>query len=225
MKDVTGAVGNSDASGDSQSSSESQQSQVDLTALQKRLEELEAKYRGVQKGTDKVNARVESRVAEILSTSQIGRIAELAKAGKDSAEIERELLLEDLLAERKGKATDAQIGNERAAGMDEVTSIFKRTVQELGLDANNSAVAEAVSKKDHAALLRLAVSKSTVPDPDATTQPPITSKETPAKGGEEIERGYLAELAKIPRGKTQAVANLKAKWRKIARDKGFILNV
>lgn len=225
MEEETTPVGNSSSSGDGQSSGEGSQQSVDLTTILKKVEGLEKQFAGIQKGADKVNARVEERVNAILSKTQIGRVAELSQAGKTPEEIENQLLLEDLLAERKSKAPGGSVGNTPADSGHEAPNIFTETVKALDMDANDKDVAAAVAGKDFAALIRLAVSKSSVPAPDASTNPPLSSKEKPPGKAEEIERGYLAEIQKVPRGNVLMAANIKAKWRAKAREAGFILNV
>jgi hypothetical protein len=225
MDEDTAKVGNSGGSGDSQSSESQDQQSPDLATILRRLENMEKRYSGLQKGTDKVNARVEQRVEEILSSSQIGRVAELAKAGKDSAEIENQLLLEEILAERKGKTSGSTRGKESSGGGVEVNPLLGQIASEFGLDANDSAVAEALSKGDLKALVRVAKSKASVPAPDATTQPPLTPKAPTPDKALEIEKGYLAEIKTVKPGNTHHVSMVKAKWRKIAREAGLQLNV
>lgn len=225
-EDKTTEVGNSETAGDSQSSDQSQQSAVDLAALQKRLEATEAQLRGFQKGNDKVNARVEKH-AQIASGAQIERIAELTKAGKTSAEIQRELLLDDLLAGAKTAApASPELGKVQEDVSENEDSVINRTVKELKLDPNNKDVAEAVRTKNFAAIINLAVSKSTVPDPDATTEPPLNSKEkvSDEAGKKALQTAYdkeLAELQKQAMGRRvppAALANLKLAYRKKGLD-------
>ena len=222
MEDETTQVGNPEsAAGDSQSSGGGGQQSVDLTTIQSKLTELEKLYKGLQKGTDKVNARVEQRVEEVLSGAKIGRIAELAKAGKSSEEIENQLLLEDLLAERKGKASGAAEGTPRAGGGSEGTAILKGIADAFGLDANDAAVAEALSKGDSAALAKIAKDRLSVPAPDGSDAPPVTSKESRGEDANTaaLRKAYDAEVAKlrkdfngrIPVGQ---LANLKISYRK-----------
>lgn len=226
MADENTQVGNPDSSGESQSSGTGQQS-VDLAALQKSVEQLQAQYRGLQKGTDKINARSE-RQANAVSNASIERILELAKSNKTPAEIARELLLDDLLTTRQDPApvTQTTRQGERDEGTDE-DSIINRTVTELKLDPNDATVAKAIAEKNFGAIINLAVSKSTIPEPDSSTAPPLVSKEsTSAKlTAQQIEKGYMDELARIPRGKTHQVSLLKAKWRETARKNGLVLNV
>jgi hypothetical protein len=222
MEDETTQVGNSgSAAGDGQSSGGGSQQSLDLTTIQERLDRFEAMVKGLQKGTDKVNARVEKQVNSILSNSQIGRIAELAKAGKTSEEIENQLLLEDLLAERKGKASGAADGTPRANGGSEGTAILKGIADAFGLDANDAAVAEALSKGDSAALAKIAKDRLSVPAPDGSDAPPVTSKEARGEDANTaaLRKAYDAEVAKlrkdfngrIPVGQ---LANLKISYRK-----------
>ena len=176
MSEETDKVGNS-GEGDSQSSSGSQQS-PDLATIVR--DEIAKQLKGFQKGTDKVNARVEQRVNETLSGLNLGRIAELVKAGKSSEEIENQLLLDELLAERKGKASGSGAGGngKDSSGDAEGANVLSQLVSAFGLDANDKAVAEALSKGDLNGLAAVAKSKLQAPEADSTTQPPITSKES-----------------------------------------------
>jgi hypothetical protein len=222
MEDETTQVGNSEsASGDGQSSGAGSQQSVDLATILSRLEGLENRYKGIQKGTDKVNARVEQRVGELLSSERIGRIAELAKAGKDSAEIENQLLLEDILAERKGKASGAVSGNSGAGGGSEGTAILKGIADAFGLDANDAAVAEALSKNDPAALAKIAKDRFSVPAPDGSDAPPVTSRESRGEDANTValRKAYDAEVAKLRKDfngriPVAQLANLKISYRK-----------
>lgn len=224
MSDRTTSVGNpEDGEGAGQASATGGQQSVDLSAVLSRLESLEKKYSGVQKGTDKVNARVEERVNQVLSNPQIARILELANAGKSSEEIEERLLLDEMIQERKGKERSGSGGAGSPSGA--VDAGISALVSEFGLDANDAEVAEALSKNDSVKLARLAVQKSKTPTPDPSTAPPLTQKTPAPNAADEIEKGYLAEMATVKRGDTYRAANIKSKWRQKARDAGFLLNV
>jgi hypothetical protein len=217
MSEETEQVGNSETEGDSQSSGGSSQQSPDLSTLQKQVETLTRMFQGIQKGNDKVNARVEKQVNEALSGLQIGRIAELAKAGKSSEEIETQLLLDEILAERK--ASGATPGKESSGSGSEVQSALKQIAAAFELDANDAAVAEALSKSDLKALAGIVKSKASVPPPDATTQPPITSKEK--QTGEADQKGLqtaydkeVFELRKAGSWSAGKVADLRMQYRK-----------
>ena len=228
MSEDTEQVGNSDSDGDSQSSKEGSQQSPDLATVLKKLEGLENQFKGLQKGTDKVNSRVEKRVEEILSSGKIGRIADLAKAGKTSEEIENQLLLEDLLAERKGKASGANLkGNEERAGggPEAQPDIFTETVKALNLDVNDKNVAEAIAKKDYSGLVKLGASKLAVPEPDASTQPLVSHKESvsPDANQKALQTSFEKEVLELRKSgfwSPGKVAELKLQYRK----KGLNIN-
>lgn len=193
-----------------ESSSSSAQPSEDFAAIRQELAELKKLYTGIQKGNDKVNARVEQKVNDMAA--QIGRITELAKAGKTPAEIEERLLLDDLLAERKGNAPGAQ---QSANGAAEVQA--QELVKELGLDANDKDVAEAVASGKIANVIKIAMSKAKVPEADATTAPPLTLKEVPPGNVKALSAAYdkaVAELRGERRLNPRTLANLKSEYRK-----------
>ncbi len=61
-------------------------------------------------------------------------------------------------------------------------------------------------------------------NPADVVQPPVRSSATGVTA-DSIEKGYLDAIAKVPRGNTHQVSQVKAEWRKKAREAGFNLNV
>lgn len=221
MADDLDQVGNLQGQGDSESSGQAGQQSPDIAALESRIKNLEAQYKGVQKGTDKVNSRVEKEVTDLKS--QVGRIADLLGAGMTPAQVETQLVLDEIIAERKGRSSESrgQASPGAGSGSDQ---FLQDLVNEFQLDANDKAVADAISKGDTKALVRLGIAKSGTPEPDASTAPPLQSREKGATPAQEIERGYLEEIGKV-RGNPHKASLVKEKWRKKAREAGLMLNV
>lgn len=193
----------------------------DVAALQKRIDELEKLYKGVQKGNDKTNAKVLEKVDSL--SSQIGRIYDLAKAGKSQSEIEERLLLDEILAERRGNTAPTSPEGTGGGGQGQVD--VQDIAKQLNLDVNDKDIATAVASGNLANVMRVAMSKAQAPSPGPEDAAPLGGGERRPDKGTEIEQGYLAEMAKVPRGNIRMAANVKEKWRKKAREAGLQLNV
>ena len=180
MPEKTELEGNQDAGGNGLSSQQPSQSQGQPStdfATKQDVEEIRNLIRGLQKGTDKINSRVEKRVSEILSSTQIGRIAELAKANMTPAQIEQQLVLDEVVAERKAKAPEATPADNQESAVGKAEVQVRELASKLGLDANDKDVAAALSGNDLAAFVRVAASKLDSPSAGAEDQPPLTNRE------------------------------------------------
>ncbi len=179
MTDETVLDGNSEQSGEKgsqpQSSTPQSQPSADVATLQKEVDELKKLYNGIKKSEDKINSRVEQRVSAL--TSDIGRITELAKAGKSQSEIEERLLLDEIIRERKGSGfPERSEGTEpRGQGPVDVQDIARQ----LNLDVNDKDIAAAVASGNLVSVMKVAMSKATVPSPGPEDNPPLLGGERP----------------------------------------------
>ena len=170
----------------SQSSASDAQPSADVAGLQKRIDELEKLYNGIKKSEDKINDRVEKRVSEL--TSQIGRIVDLAKAGKSESEIEERLLLDQILQERKGRqasSTESEGTEKGGQGRVDVQEIAKQ----LNLDMNDKDIAGAVDSGNLVNVMKVAMSKATAPSASVEDNAPLLG------GGGSREKSVEAQLA------------------------------
>jgi hypothetical protein len=199
-----------------QSSAPDAQPSADVAALQKELNELKKLYNGIKKSEDTINTRVEQRVSEL--TSHIGRIAELAKAGKSESEIEERLLLDQILQERKGSLspTPTEGTEQRGQGQVDVQEIAKQ----LNLDVNDKDIADAVATGNLVNVMKVAMSKANTPSPGPEDSPPILGGSgNREKSPAQLEADYQKELATIAQStrgehKLRAITDLKEKYRK-----------
>lgn len=188
----------------------------DVTALQERLDKLEKLYTGVQKGTDKVNARVEKKVTDL--SAQIERIAELAKAGKSQSEIEERLVLDEIIRERKGSGFSEQPEGTGARGQGQVD--VQEIAKQLNLDMNDKDIADAVATGNLVNVMKVAMSKASTPSPGPEDAQPLLkgaarkSEKTPQQLQSEYEKAR-DQIAQNYRGdaKVKALADLKVKFR------------
>lgn len=149
-------------------------------ATKQEVEELRVLYRGLQKSNDKINARVEKRVNDAFSTPNlIGRVAELAKANKTPAEIEEQLLLDDLLAERKAAPPEVTSSDKGKNTVGSAEVQVHEIVQEFGLDVNDKDVAAAVASGKVLEVVKVAKSKLTAPSASAEDAQLLTHRERP----------------------------------------------
>lgn len=148
-------------------------------ATKQEVAELRALYKGIQKSNDTVNARVEKRVNEALSTAKIGRVAELAKANMTPEQIEQQLVLDDLVAERKSQPSEVTSSDtgKNTVGSAEVQ--VQEVVQELGLDVNDKDVAAAVASGKILEVVKVAKSKLAAPSASAEDAELLTHRERP----------------------------------------------
>lgn len=180
MPEETQSEGNQDGGGNDSSSQKPStpggQPSSDFATKQE-VEELRVLFRGIQKGNDKVNARVEKRVNEALSTTKIGRVAELTKANMTPAQIEEQLVLDDLIAERKSQPSEVTYSDKEknTVGLAEVQ--VQAIVQEFGLDVNDKDVAAAVASGKIIEVVKVAKSKLTAPSASAEDAQLLTHRE------------------------------------------------
>jgi hypothetical protein len=115
----------------------------DVSALVKQIGDLEKQIRGLQKGTDKRFERQDS---------DIKRILELKEQGLSEPQIQRELLLDQLISSQVAPPA-TPVGNVSQGQAPDIESAF-RTVEEYGLSQNDPdfiALLRGVSKMDKAA--------------------------------------------------------------------------
>lgn len=129
------SAGEQQASPAATSEKESQPLPAYVTAILKRVENVEKLAKGVQKGTDKqinqVNASIE-------------RILELAKEGKTKPQIERELLLDRLMQEKE--SADTVTASDKSGKQENSPDIAKVVDEVLGLPENDSRVTDLKTK-------------------------------------------------------------------------------
>ncbi|RPI95503.1 MAG: hypothetical protein EHM40_02815 [Chloroflexi bacterium] len=214
MTDETVLDGNPDEPGEKggqpQSSTPQSQPSADVATLQKRVDELEKLYKGVQKGNNKENARVLEKVEGL--SAQIGRITELAKAGKSQSEIEERLLLDEILSERKGRTSPTQPEGTEARGQGQVD--VQDIAKQLNLDVNDKDIAAAVASGNLVTVMKVAISKATTPSPGPEDNPPILGGNQQAKVLTPEQKDKIASrIAKLsaenPRGNLKEVEKLR----------------
>ena len=124
-------AGGQQASPVAASGAESQPLPAYVTAMLKRIDDIEKLAKGVQKGTDKqinqVNASIE-------------RILELAKEGKTKPQIERELLLDRLMQDKESAEPEAV--SDKRGKQTNSPDIVKVVDEVLGLPENDSRVTD-----------------------------------------------------------------------------------
>jgi hypothetical protein len=215
MTDETFAEGNQSApTGGTESPTSSpsgkadSQPSNDFAAVQQRLDALEKLYKGVQKGNDRINARVEEKVNNIAA--QIGRISELTKAGKSPDEIEERLLLDEILAERKGKtlSTQPEGNGERGQGTVEVQDIARK----LNLDVNDVDIAKAVASGDLVNVMKVAMSKAAAPTAGVEDNPLATGGGQRPAGVAELTNKYITEMRNA-RGNRKLLSSLREQYK------------
>ena len=145
----------------------------------------------------------------------------------DERQIQRELMLDDLLQGQNPPVQTPAGSGTQNTGLD-VEPILK-SLQFPDNDVTLAALKVKYSN-DPQGLLKAAaevrLAQATSPSPSTATMLPQTSG-TPVSTDSvnEVTSAYETELRKIPRGQTMAVSNLKAKYRALAKEKGFILNI
>ncbi len=191
------------------------QPSADVAALQKEINELKKLYNGIKKSEDTINTRVEERVTEL--TSRIGRIAELAKAGKSQSEIEERLLLDEILQERKRNTSPGEPAGTGARGQGSVD--VQGIAKQLNLDINDKDIAEAVAGGDLVNVMKVALSKAASPSPSAEDNPLVLGgshnrEKSPAQMQAEYEK-QRDQIAQALHGdaKIRALSQLKVKYR------------
>lgn len=220
MTDETVFEGNGQGQGEKgsqpQSSTPNPQPLADVAALQKRIDELEKLYKGVQKGNDKTNAKVLQSVSDL--SSQIERITELAKSGKSPVEIEERLLLDEIIRERKGDGLSTRSDGTEPGGQGKVD--VQDIARQLNLDVNDRDIAAAVASGNLVNVMKVAMSKATAPSPGPEDEPPLLGGSSGReKSTAQLQADYekqRGEIARTMRGdaKIKALADLKVQYRK-----------
>lgn len=171
----------------------------DVTAMQKRIDELEKLYKGIQKGNDKVNARVEQKI------DNLSRILDLAKEGKSKDEIEERLILDEILRERKSSTPAVASGEPRQSGVD-ILDVAKQ----LNLDMNDKDIAAAVASGNVVNVMKVAMSKVSTPSPSPADAPPLLGGAAQPRMKEEEANQKLLQLDALSREPTKNAAQLRA---------------
>jgi hypothetical protein len=121
-------AGGTESPASSPSGGQGQQLSPDVDALMKRLDDQDKLIRGLQKGIDKRFERQDGNIKRIL---------ELKEQGLDERGIERELLLDSLIAgQRQDAPPPTPEGNERQGQAADVESAFK-VLEEYSLPQND----------------------------------------------------------------------------------------
>jgi hypothetical protein len=146
--------------------------------------------------------------------------------------VKLEYRLRQLENGRQDPEPSSQTPTSQGSGATLTAQDVSEAVKQFNLDANNADVIEALRgtyrNRDHfeATLAKLAISKTNKPTPSAADSTTLASTGTARPDDvKAVTDAYEKELAAIPRGNTIAVSNLKAKFRKAAREKGFTLNI
>lgn len=118
----------------------STENQVDVSALLNRLDEMGQQVKALQSDKDKAAYRAE-RIGED-NTKEISRIRELISAGKSDAEVERELLVDQLVqrqnADVPGTTQTQPVTTSNVTGGEQPD--VSAVVSALGLDINDASV-------------------------------------------------------------------------------------
>lgn len=183
----------------------------DVSALARRLDEQDKLIRGLQKGTDKQIAQVNSNVKRIL---------ELKEQGLNEEQIKRELWIDQQM-QGQTPHPQAPVGNESARQAPDVESAFKK-LEEYNLDQNDQEFISLVrqsSRLDKAAfdeqvngyvLGKLKPQKPA--NPSDVVQSPVTGGQQP-KSQTALTQEYLNEMSGA-RGKGFQVGDaIKQKFR------------
>lgn len=210
------------------------QSKVNLEQLQSSVERLTGLVRSLQSEKDKGVSQVKKDVSEIQDA--LARYDKLRVKGMDAEEAIAEIVNGATIQDQLKTLTETV--NRLAAGSgtgtplpgsSDVTQVFAK----VGLDPNDPdvliAASELKGKSPEAielAAYRLRDRKATQPEPTPAQAAALRNgPPTPPNKGAEIEAGYLADVAKVPRGNIDALNQVKRKWREEARKAGLQLNV
>lgn len=174
----------------------------DVADLKKRIDELEKLYKGIQKGNDKVNARMEKRIDDL------SRILDLAKEGKSKEEIEERLILDEIIQERKSSTPAVASSEPRQSGVD-ILDVAKQ----LSLDVNDKDIAAAIASGNVVGLMKVAMSKASTPSPTPADAPPLLGEQTPPQNTEAL----IAELQEWQRYPTKYKAQIKERIAELDR--------
>lgn len=206
------------------------QGSQEVLELRKSYERLERELKGLQSRQDKGQNEVQSFMAEVKQQMAKGKSLEEAEAAVNEsreAQAKSDLLLK--MARKLGVLDDVSQTSPAGNGGPVTSTAAKAVINELQLDGNAPEVVSILAKgldpdRQELELRRFAARPRSTPD--AASASTFTASPAPATNkAAEIERGYLEELATVPRGNTHKVSMVKAKWRKAAREAGFQLNV
>lgn len=179
----------------------------------------------------KLQSTKDKRIAEIEKRLNAGQFAELEEMG---AQIPENVKLEYRLRELEQRTTQPAKTTSQGSGVQMTAQDVLQVITDLKLDANDAAVIEALKSpyrnRDHfeASMARLALTRASKQPPSPSAAPagnvplsPPTSDET------EVVAAYEKEMAALPRGSASiyARAEIKKKYRELARKRGFNLNV
>lgn len=203
------------------------QGSQELLELRKGYERLEKELRGLQSRQDVEKNDVQRFMAEVKQQMAKGKSLEEAEAAVTESRKAQEK--DDLLfkiAQKVGVLGD--VSQTAAGNGGNVTDEAAQVISELKLDANAPEVLSILQKgldplRQELELRRLATRPR--PQPTPAESPSVRSTPASPDKAAEIERGYLAAIAKVPRGNTHMVSQVKAEWRKKAREAGLNLNV
>lgn len=184
----------------------------------------------------KVQSTKDKRISQIEKAlgGRLDLLAELESEGVTiPKEVRSELRIRELeerltqAAQQPAPVRDAGPSQPKAAAADAITEL-----QKYELDPNDAGFIEVLrGKYTNREAFDLAVTRYIVAKLRPTKPAsPADVVQAPAKGGATndvngVIADYERELKAIPRGNTNAVSNLRAKYRKIAREKGFLLNI
>jgi hypothetical protein len=223
-------AGGSQGQGASSSSFDAAKLQATLEALTKKVEEADARSRSLQGDKDRGVAKTRKEVDALKA-----QFAEIEKLTRDG------MALDDAVEEYDFRSTVRELKTQLAnlipapnptagSGTVEAANVAK-VFADYGLDLKDPRVLEVAQRgyKDPDALelaaFKLSKSLAASPTPNPAQNPAGNVQQPSSNNIADVINAYEQELKAIPRGQTMAVSNLKAKYRKIAREKGFILNI
>lgn len=205
------------------------QSSQELLEIRKQLELTRKELQGLQSRQDKEQNETQRFMAEVKKQMANGKSFEEAEAAvleNRKVQDREELLFK--IARKVGVLDD--VSQTPAGNGGNVTNFKAQVIQKAQLDANAPEVLQLLQQvtDDFDFALKVGELKArsaSRPAPDIANASTITA--APARGDKaaDIEKGYLEEIAKVRRGNTHEASMVKAKWRKIAREAGFNLNV
>lgn len=186
--------------------------------------------RTVQSTKDKRISKIEKALG--------GRLDLLAELEEQGVSIPKEVRTEMQIRELQERISqpDTQPAPVRDDGASQPKTAVTEAIAKLneyGLSSNDPAFIEVLRGKylnkdafDKAVLGHIVgkLAPQKPANPADVVQSPAT-RGADTNTAAQIERGYLEEISKVPRGNTHAVSQVKSKWRKIAKDAGLQLNV
>lgn len=191
-----------------------------LEAVLDKVRTLEGMVKSFQSGKDKGQDRLESQVANL--SEQLARYETLRAQGLEPAKAEREMILDDIIAERR-TPQEPTPGKPRPAASVEAQTIAKA----LGLNENDPEVVKTL--RDHPDnVLEQVLGIANLARTRQSTQPNPAAVQTAGGGAavsseDELSKQYQSEKSKIKRGSQAAnqLMALKQKYRENARRLGI----